>query len=173
MDYFISVINIVGALVAYAGTSLLIFWITGWFSERSQYSELEDISLKLGIPLAELKNDEKIQVYYKEIMKYSASRYSSELFINRFSDFCGDIRTLWNWVGRLAIASLFLLCVFHTYSDDLDHSSKAWLIIPLLLFFWIINVFFSITCRLLTGRFPGQAKIARKDGTQAIENYKR
>lgn len=37
------------------------------------------------------------------------------------------------------------------------------------IFFWLASVTFSFRCLLLTGRYPGEAKMARKSITATIE----
>jgi hypothetical protein len=37
----------------------------------------------------------------------------------------------------------------------------AWWVVAIAVFFWITSLAFSFTCKLLTGRYPGQARHAR------------
>jgi hypothetical protein len=39
------------------------------------------------------------------------------------------------------------------------------------IFFWLASVAFAFTCLLLTGRYPGEAKTARKSIAAVIEQW--
>jgi len=69
---------------------------------------------------------------------------------------------LWGWLGLLLEAAVLIGVVWYTITDNLDTAVFAWVIVAIALFFCITVVVVSLICRLLTGRDPGQAKLARK-----------
>lgn len=156
MSAFIALGHIVGALATLAGLSLGLTLLAGWESKRRITTALEEMSLSLGIPLAALDHAET------EVIRFQAARFSSELLCNRLSDLCGWVRTGWDWFGVLLQAGALLGAVWYTVTVDLSNSVHAWWIVVIALFFWISSAAFSLICRLLTGRFPGQARQARK-----------
>jgi len=89
-------------------------------------------------------------------------RFSSELLRNRLSDLCGLILTMWGWLSLLLQAAVLIGVVWYTFTDGTNTAVAAWFIVAIVLFFWITSVMFSLVCRVLTGRYPGQAKQARK-----------
>lgn len=44
-----------------------------------------------------------------------------------------------------------------------------WFVLAVGVFFWLTSVGFSLSCLVLTGRYPGEAKAARKAIANAIE----
>jgi hypothetical protein len=78
----------------------------------------------------------------------------------------------WGWIGTLLQGGVFLGVIWYTITGDLFNSVHAWWIIAVAFFFWISSVFFGLICRLLTGRFPGQAEQARKMLAEAVEQQR-
>jgi hypothetical protein len=102
-----------------------------------------------------------------ELIKFAATRYSGELLKNRFSDFCGSIRSAWNWLSGIAQIAILVAVVGFTISD-LSYAPFAWTANAVALISIPISVLFSFVCHLLTGRWPGQAKAARGQLAQLI-----
>jgi hypothetical protein len=48
------------------------------------------------------------------------------------------------------------------YSSGAENAVYMWSVLAVAIFFWIVSVAFSLACLLLTGRYPGEAKMARK-----------
>jgi hypothetical protein len=56
------------------------------------------------------------------------------------------------------------------YTEGGSQSAVAmWSVLAVAIFFWLASVAFSFACLLLTGRYPGEAKMARKSIAAAIE----
>lgn len=165
MSIIIAIGHIVGAIIVLVAVGFGIIMIAGWENERNHKSALSEMSLSLGIPINELDNAE----HHSKVIHYLATRFSSELLRNRLSDLSGSIQKGWRWLGILLQAGIFLGVIWFTITDDLSNSIHAWWIIAVELFFWISAVLFAQVCKLLTGRFPGQAGRGRKMLADAIE----
>jgi hypothetical protein len=160
----IAIGHIVGAVVVLVAFGISTLMLAGWESERNQKTALQEASLALGIPVDHFDNTE----HQETIIQFAAERYSSELLRNRLSDLCGWIQTGWGWASNLLQVGVLLGVIWYAVTDDLSNGVYAWLIIGIALFFWISSVIFGYACKLLTGRFPGQARQARKLLAQTI-----
>ncbi|PKO50777.1 MAG: hypothetical protein CVU26_09475 [Betaproteobacteria bacterium HGW-Betaproteobacteria-2] len=158
MSILIAIGHIVGALISLVAFSMAILGLAEWESERNRKSALQEMSLALSIPVDELDKSEN----ETKVIQFALNRFSSELLRNRLSDLCGWVQSGWGWFGALLQTGIFLGVVWFTITDDLTNSVYAWWLIAVAFFFWISSVFFALICRLLTGRFPGQARLARK-----------
>jgi hypothetical protein len=95
-------------------------------------------------------------------MKFYAEKFSSELFTNKMSDFFGVIRTLWGWQSIIVQVLILVIVFWYIITSGLDNAVYAWSLVGFSIFSWIINVFMTQSCKILTGRSPGQAKAGRK-----------
>lgn len=166
MDIALAITHIGGSLVALLILGFLVMLAATWISERTQKRALEEASIQLGVPVEELNSEQHAQT----IVKWSAERFSSELFKNRFSDFLGIIRKLWEWVGLAVQVIVLLTVIWYTVTDSLEAAVYAWLVVGVAFFFWIVSVVFTFVCKLLTGRFPGEASQARKTLAQFLSH---
>jgi len=55
-----------------------------------------------------------------------------------------------------------LTVIWVTVMETTDAAVNAWFMLGLAVFFSLASVIFTLTCKLLTGRYPGEAKAARK-----------
>jgi hypothetical protein len=165
MSVLIAIGHIVGALIALVTFGVGILMLAGWEIERNRKSALQEASLSLVIPITELDNPE----HHARLVQFVATRFSSELLRNRLSDLCGWVQMGWGWLNMLLQAGIFLGVIWYSVTDDLSNSVYAWWVIAVAFFFWISSVLFALACKLLTGRFPGQAKQARKMLADAIQ----
>lgn len=165
MSALIAIGHIIGAVVVLVAFGIGTLILAGWESERNQKMALQEASLALGIPIDDFDNVE----HQERIIQFAAERYSSELLRNRLSDLCGWIQTGWGWISNLLQVGILLGVIWYTVTDDLSNGVYAWSIIGVALFFWLFSVIFGYACKLLTGRFPGQARQARKLLAEAIE----
>lgn len=168
MSTFIAIGHIVGALIALVVFGLGILMLSNWEIERNRKFALQEMSLDLGIPVGELDNFE----HQAKVVQFAATRFSTELLRNRLSDLCGLVQAGWSILGTLLQAGILLGVIWYTITDDLSNSVNAWWIIVVAFFFWISSVLFALTCKLLTGRFPGQARQARKMLADAVEQQR-
>ena len=165
MSALIAIGHIVGAIIVLFGFGIAVLMVAGWESERNRKAALQEMSLSLSIPVGELDNAE----HQARVIEFAATRFSPELLRNRLSDLCGLIQTGWGWLGTVIQAGVLLAVIWYSVTDDLSNSVYAWWIIAVAFFFWVSSVLFALACKLLTGRFPGQARQARKMLAQVVE----
>ena len=158
MSILMAIGHIVGAVIALTVWGLCVLVLAGWQAGKNQRAALEEASLALGILVSDLENAE----HQEKVVKFAAEKFSSELFRNRLSDLCGWIQVGWNWLGTLVQWGFLIGVIWYTFTDGLANSVHAWWVIAIALGFWIPSVLFALVCKLLTGRFPGQARHARK-----------
>lgn len=165
----IAVGHIAGTIFAAIVFILMIDLIGVWDGQRIQRRALEDASIELGVSVEELKTNEELAPRFLQLL---SSRYSSELLRNRLSDLCGIIRTLWVWLGSLMQFGIFIVVLWYTFTDSPSIAVHAWWVLAVALSFLVINVAFSLLCRLLTGRYPGEAKEGRKFLVKSIREQR-
>jgi hypothetical protein len=158
MNLLTAVAHILGAVIALFAFGAATFALAAWEAKRNQTAGAEEISIALGIPVARLEDPEHAQ----RIVQFSAARFSTDLFRNRLSDLCGVFQTVWGWMGALLQIGLLAGVIWYAIVDDATNAVHAWWTVAIAIFCWIASVAFSLLCKLLTGRFPGQAKQARK-----------
>lgn len=161
-----SIVHVVGALGVTFAFGLLVLVIGAWEQERVQKRRLQDASIALGVPLASLENDEDL---IPRLIQYSSQRYSGELLRNRVSDLCGPLRTAWGWLSTLLQVGIMVGVGWSMYTEGAQNAVVMWSVLAVAIFFWLASVGFSFACLLLTGRYPGEAKMARKAIAAVIE----
>lgn len=159
-------IHVVGALGVTLAFGILALVLGTWEQGLVQKRRLQDASLALGVPLSSLENDEGL---IPRLLQYSSQRYSSELLRNRFSDLCGPLRTVWGWLGNLVQVGIVISVSWSMYAEGAQNAVFMWSVLAVAIFFWVASVAFSYSCLLLTGRFPGEAKMTRKSIAAVIE----
>lgn len=162
MDLLVAIGHIVGALVLYALLMMAILAISSWEAVRNRKILLNDLAFRLGVPVTDLENEEKAEELAPKVFEILMEKFSDEHFRNRFSDFLGVVRSIWNWFGG-ALQVVFIIAVcWYSFTEALDNAIYAWFINAAIVFFYVFGVVYSLICKLLTGRFPGQAKEARQ-----------
>lgn len=161
-----AIVHVVGALGLTFAFGLLVLVLGAWEQERVQKRRLQDASIALGVPLASLENDVEL---FSRIIQYSSQRYSSELLRNRVSDLCGPLRTAWGWLSTLVQVGIVAGVSWSMYTEGAQSAVLMWSVLAVSIFFWLASVVFSYACLLLTGRFPGEAKMSRKSIAAVIE----
>lgn len=157
MTTFAAIAHIAGSLVALFALGALLLFVAGWESERNKKRVLQDVAAKLGVAVEAL-NDEHLT---EKIIQISSERSSSELLRNRLSDLCGVIRTSWGWLGFILQVVALGTALWYTFTENREAALIAWFAPVIAVFFWIASVLFSLLCYFLTGRYPGEAKLAR------------
>ena len=165
MPTLTAVAHILGSAVALSVLGLLLLFIASWEAERNQKRVLQEIAVKLGVSVEALNSE----IFNDKILKISSERSSNELLGNRLSDLCGLVRTLWAWLGSLLQVVALGATIWFTVTDNLDNAVYAWFALGIAIFFWVSSVVFSLLCYFLTGRYPGEAKLARKGLAQFLE----
>ncbi|WP_460155931.1 hypothetical protein [Pseudomonas sp. S2_H10] len=154
----IAILHIVGAVLGTIAFGVIVLFISSWEINRNKRAFLQDLAITLGVAVEDL-SDENLS---PRIVALTSERYSNDRFSNRLSDLCGVVRAAWDWLGWLLQVGTFVGVVWFTFTESLTNAVNAWSIVAIGVFFWIAGVLFSQACRLLTGRYPGQAKKARK-----------
>ena len=168
MTVLLAVAHIAGAVIVLFAFGAGVLVLAGWESERNRKSALDEISIALGIPPDEVASKE----YESKVVQFVAARFSSELLRNRFSDLCGWIQTGWGWLGTLVQVGVLCAVIWYTSTDGPSNAVHAWWIVGIAFSFWIASVVFAFACKLLTGRFPGQARQARKLLAEGVRNQR-
>lgn len=161
-----AIFHVVGALVATVAFSLLVLFIGSWEQKRYLKRRKQEVSIALGVPFASLENDEALM---PQVIQYSSKRFSEELLRNRFSDLCGLVRNAWDWLLLLLHVGIVIGVSWSMYSSGAENAVYMWFLLAVSISFWLASVAFSFACLLLTGRYPGEAKAARKSLAAIIE----
>jgi hypothetical protein len=162
----LAIVHVVGALGLTFAFGLLVLFIAAWEQERVQKRRLQDASIALGVSVASLENDEEL---IPRLLQYSSQRYSSELLRNRVSDLCGPLRTAWGWLSTIVQVCIVGGVCWSMYTEGAQSAVVMWSVLAAAIFFWLTSVAFSFACLVLTGRYPGEAKMARKSIAAVIE----
>ncbi|WP_140426157.1 hypothetical protein [Acidovorax sp. Root275] len=165
----IAIVHVVGALGLTTIFGVLVLVLGGWEQKRNSRRRIQEAAIALGVPVASLEND---QAQVPRLIQYMAQRSSEELLRNRVSDLCGLFRTLWGWLGGILQVCIVAGVGWAMYTDGVGNAVVMWSVLAAAVFFWFVSVAFSFTCLLLTGRYPGEAKMARKSIATAIEQQK-
>lgn len=160
--------HIVGAVIALVVFGIGVLALGAWVLERNQKAALDEMSVALGISVDRLSDPENSP----RIVQFAAERFSSERFQNRLSDLCGWVQSAWAWIGALIQWGILIGVTWYAFTDDPSNAVYAWLALAVAFLFWVVSVAFASVCKLLTGRFPGQAKEARKSLAQAMRDQK-
>lgn len=166
MDILIAIAHILGSIIALLVFGFVVMLIGGWEADRIQKQVAEEASVALGISVEDLDKEENA----RKLLKLSSEKFSSELFKNRLSDLCGLIRTVWGWLSNIVQAVVLIGVLWYTVTDSAGNAVYAWFLVGISFFSWLISVIFSLMCKLLTGRYPGQAKAARKIAAEWVKN---
>ncbi len=161
-----AIIHVVGALGASFAFGILTLVIGVWEQERVQKRRLQDASIALGVSVAAIEGDEEL---VPSLIQYSSKRYSSELLRNRLSDLCGLLRTAWGWLSTIVQVGIVAGVSWSIYTEGAASAALMWSVLAASIFFWLASVAFSFSCLLLTGRYPSEAKFARKSIASVIE----
>lgn len=154
----VAIAHILGAVFVVIGAGFGNFVVLRFLEGRDAKKTLAKVAIETGIPINELDDPKRAPA----LIKHLSQRFSSDLFVNRISDLCGVMRTAWLSLGSLLNVCVFAAVVYSTFSESLDEAAYAWLMVAIALFFWLVSVLFSFACFVLFGRFPGQAREARK-----------
>lgn len=162
----IAIGHILGSILAALIFGGIVLAIYDWHSERSKKERLEEIAIKLGVAIQDIENEEVTP----RILEVVSEKYSNEHLGNRVSDLCGYIRTIWEWIGLLIQIGVFVSVCWFTFTENITNAEYAWFIPVTAVVFWLCSVAFALTCRLLTGRYPGEAKQARKSAVEFLSS---
>jgi phosphotransferase system glucose/maltose/N-acetylglucosamine-specific IIC component len=77
---------------------------------------------------------------------------------------------MWEWLGSIIQIGTFISVCWFTFTDNITTAAYAWFIPLTAVVFWLCSVIFTFVCRLVTGRYPGEAKQARKSATEFLSS---
>jgi hypothetical protein len=157
--------HILGALFASLVLVALSVWIKAWDQERIKKRRLKDVSLALGVPLADLDNEDLIP----KMLQYSSQRFSGELLKNRVADLCGLLCLVWVWFGSFVQLAIIVMVAWQMYETGPEAAVFMWAVVAAGLFFWTSSLLLSLSCLLVTGRYPSEPRLARKSISEFIE----
>lgn len=165
MDFLIAISHFVGVMVVQSGIAVGLFLLDAWHKQSRVRALERDFSLKLAIPLREINHEKWEQVVLKEMNE----RFSNELLRNRVSDLFGVLVFIWGWFSAIALFAIYIYIAWVTYSRGLENAIWVWSVVVLGLFATGVTVVLSLICRVLTGRYPSQARQVRKGLFQFAE----
>lgn len=158
MELYLAIGHIIGAFFVLflfeTGTLIL----ANYQINKNQKFALLEISSSLGVDIDDLDKKELAP----KITAFLLKRFGNDQFINRVSDFFGVILTIWKILGGIIQYGLLIYVIWQTITFSFDYAVYAWLVIPIAIFFWVLGYIYSVICWILTGRYPGQAKLVRK-----------
>lgn len=165
MQTLFAILHILGAVVTtfLLGVGLRLAYTR--IQERRTKRELEEAALSLGIPVTALEEP----VNFQKLAGYSYSKFNSELFRNRISDFIGLMLKAWSWFGISLQIIVLVLVIYETSTSSLSNAPYAWFIVVIELLFPAVGSVVALLCRVLTGRDPGQARRARDFLSEAAD----
>jgi len=148
------ILNSIGVLIAHTIVAILFFLFCQTISEKHAKTILTDLYVKLGRTEHEVEDS--------VINPHLYAMFSSEKINNRISDLVGAILKLFS---TLVSWSLFLGIIgtiaYLAYNKKLEDGSYLWLFVAAQLTYYVIFIAAAFITKLLTNRFPGQAKSAR------------
>jgi len=159
MSILVAVTHVAGVIIAESGLAVLKRVLGHWVDANSIKRYEAEIALKLGISIKELNSGDR----QREIHAFFTEKYSSELFGNRISDFCGIILVSFNMLSSFVEIAAFLLIVWKSFFGTLGDIVLLWGVPVFGIVCLVVGVVFSLACSVLTGRFPGEAKNGRKN----------
>lgn len=154
----IAIAHIAGSILATIAIWVVVFLLDAWHRQRNSKLPLQELSTRSGIAFDELCDEKHIA----QTVEFLSDRFSNERFGNRLSDLCGCLLVAWGWLGSLLQIGILVGVVWSTATESLNDAMYAWSIPATAIFFCVAAALCSFLCRLLTGRFPGQAKASRK-----------
>lgn len=158
--------HVFGALVVTVLFGIITAAIGSWEDGRIRRRRAQDASIALGVPVDAIENDASV---LPRLLQYASQRSSDELLRNRVSDLCGLIRVAWGWLGWIVEVGVLVGVSWNMHTGGAENAVLMWLMPIAAVFFWLASIVFSLLCLLLTGRYPGEAKAARKAISASIE----
>lgn len=156
----IAIAHILGAIVAYIVIGLAIAFVSMRWHESSTRRAYEELAVRFGITPDQAKHED--EAHTPRINQFFAERSSSELLRNRFSDLCGIVLMVWNFLAMASMAGWVLGVIWFSITESSELAIQAWWILLISLGSAVIGTAFAVACYLLTGRTPGEAQRVRK-----------
>ena len=165
MQTMFAILHIFGAVVVDVILGTCLYFARVALDRRITKRELAEAALAMGIPFVALEDSGN----FPKLVKWSYSKFNSELFRNRLSDLVGFVLVAWGWLGAALQIALLLWVIYETITSSFSYAPYAWFIIAIELFFLLVIIAVSLFCKVLTGRYPGQAHRARAALSKAVD----
>jgi hypothetical protein len=165
MEVVIAVANFGICAAVLLGISIAWTYIFAWLGNRQSKRFVENAAVELGVSVHQPTTS---QAHEKRFYNLAAQRFSPELLRNRLSDFFSLLQVCWGILGFVVQFAYFVSVAWHTFPSHLDNASYVWWTVGL--FFVISNALFGMSCKLLLGRYPGEAKSWRRALSKNLEN---
>lgn len=160
----IAVLHLVGALLSMLILSTALYLVGAWIDRSNAERVLQDASITLARPLAQLETPE----FNPEIIRYFAAKYTDDLMQNRLSDFLGLLLAAFNWLVLLVETVVFVAIAWFSFTDNQGNAVYAWIVPAIAVASFAIAMCIIALCKLMTGRFPGEARRARRGLAECI-----
>ena len=164
MIILVAIAHIVGAtmlLVAFiAVEAILNIKFSTYYTKNLQ----KEVGLDLGITSDEFENPNQTPRFLRAMTK----RFSAELTMNRLSDVCGSILSIWSWLSLIIPTLILIVVIWFTITEGADLAVFAWSAVGASAFFCFFSILFAFSCWLITGRLPGEARRSRKVLSEAL-----
>ena len=167
METIAAFAHIVGAMVGLVAFWTIVRFFELWDNTKNLERFRGELSARFGGNIGTAGSEERD----RKTLAYHYEKFNPELLRNRLSDFCGIIRTGWGWLGHGAEVAVLLGVIWFTFSESTQYAVYAWAIVAIDIVFWVVAVLFSLSCRLVTGRVPGEAKEARKKTAEWLRDH--
>lgn len=161
----IAIAHILGSIIGVFLFGFLILMIAQWESGRNIKRASEELALALRVKVQDLEREDLRPL----IQTHLSQKFSSELFKNRFSDLVGVLRNCWNVLGSLAQIAIIVWVAWQAFTGSPEIALYAWSILAVAVFTFLVSLTMGLACKLLTGRYPGEAKLARKATLDWVE----
>jgi len=163
VDVVVVILHIAGTIIVLGGFSYVVTYFFNCEKKRILRVAEEEVAFALGIKLTDLDKEEvDTKDNVEKVYELVSKKFSDELLKNRLSDFCRDVLNVIDMLGFLVMFLVFVASIWYTVTGSIDYAIYSWLTVGVAVVFFILNVAVSSACRLLTGRYPGQAKAVRK-----------
>ena len=160
--------HVAGAL---GTTGLLIGGVVAlevWLNKFREKAFAEEVAVRLNIPVA-LMDQDPIPVQVREFL---AARYDADLFRNRLSDAFAWVLLVWGVLCILAATVTIFWVVWLLVADGRTNAPGMWLVPAIAICSIVVGTAGQTICKLLTGRLPGQAMLARKQMLRSDEEQR-
>jgi Flp pilus assembly protein TadB len=168
MEVFIAIAHLFGGVLAAFVMSIALALLQLRHQNKTADRALREICVKQGIPFENVEEPK----HAERIMKIQLEKFSADHFQNRLSDLIGTLALLFNVVQLMLLTVVAGYIFWVTATEMLSNAPLIWVLLPLQIAFLLVNLLIYVTCRLITGRSPGQARSVRKGLMRYAEDLK-
>jgi hypothetical protein len=165
MEWLTVLGHVFGAFFISIFLGLGMQWFAEWERRRNEKIAASEAAIALNIPISQIDEPEN----QEGLTAYAIQKSSPELLANRLSDFCGLIQYLAVVVWWILQTIIFVTAAYLGFTESADQAAFAWLVPVFSIVVWIVLIMLGYTCKIITGRYPGQAKMMRKFISEKIE----